>query len=169
MPGAADTTPTRDVEGTVRAAVQPTEEPSKVEAAVRNVFPRAELERTAWGLEGLCGDLARFAALVREQRIPDTARGQLRKGMEGARLRFTLAKQAAAVGRLNFAAREGPLGDLHVEVRAASEEALAAWVEEVAPDTRAWSLEARGLTERRLREQGDYEENLDALDHAADR
>lgn len=152
------------VEGRVRAPVQPTESAEKVAAAVRAVFPDAQLERTRGGLEGPTGGLDRFARLVREQRIPDTARGVLLRGQDGARTRFAVSKQAAAAGRLNFASREGPLGDLAVELAAGSARELAAFIDEAAPDTRAWSLEARGLTEATLRSQEDHERTLDELE-----
>ncbi|HEV8358925.1 MAG TPA: hypothetical protein VGR28_00570 [Candidatus Thermoplasmatota archaeon] len=155
------------VEGRVRAPVQPTESFARVEAAVRAVFPRAELARSAWGVEGSAGSLQRFAELVREQRIPDTARGVLLRGQEGAATRFRVSKQAASAGRLNFAAREGPLGDLDVEISAGSAQELSAFLDEIAPDTRAWSLEDRGLTEKSLRSQEVWERTLDDLEAEA--
>lgn len=152
------------VKALLRAPVQPTESPAKVEAAVRRLFPDAQLRASAWGLEGEAQDLERFAAAVREQRIPDTARGVLLRGQEGPRTRFRLGKQALAAGKLSFATREGPLGDVGVELVAASAAELAQLIDRLAPDTRAWSLEERGLTERSLRQQDAYEASLDALE-----
>ncbi|MCA1812382.1 MAG: hypothetical protein LC624_00335 [Halobacteriales archaeon] len=152
----------------IRAPVQPTESPTKVEAAVRALFPDARLElRGAW-LEGSASDLATLARLVREQRIPDTARGVLLRGQDGGVARFAANKQAAAAGKLNFATREGPLGDIHVEVRAGDAAGLAAAIDEVAPDTRGWSLEERGLTEKTLRAKERDEAVLDDLEHEGD-
>lgn len=156
------------VEAIVRAPVQPTESPARVGAAVRNVFPGASLEERPWGLEGPAGDLGRLGELIRAQRIPDTARGVLLRGQEGSSARFALNKQAAAVGRLNFAAREGPLGDIQVEVRTDSAEELGALIDHLAPDTRGWSLEARGLTGARLRALEEQASLLDTLERRAD-
>lgn len=153
----------------MRAPVQPTESAAKVMAAVRNLFPGARLEATAWGVEGEAGDLATFARLVRDQRIPDTARGVLLRAQDGSRASVSLSKQAAAAGRLNFATREGPLGDIQVEFRGASASELAAFIDQVAPDTRAWSLEARGLTAKGLEAQEGDEAILDDLEHEAER
>lgn len=156
------------LEASLGAPVQPTEGAAKVEAAVRRLFPDAALRHTAWGVEGEARDLRTFARLIRDQRIPDTARGVLLRGQSGATTRFAVSKQAAAAGRLNFATREGPLGDIQVEVRAASSEELLRFIDSAAPDTRAWSLEQRGLTEEKLAQQEGSESYLDAMEREAD-
>jgi uncharacterized protein len=158
----------RVVEASLRAPVQPTETAERVMAAVRNLFPAAELHATERGVEGSSPDAGRLAALIREQRIPDTARGVMLRGQDGGRTRFHVSKQVAAVGKLNFASREGPLGDISVELRAADAAELTRFVDEVAPDTRGWTLEARGLTEKGLRSQDDWEGTLDGLEREAD-
>jgi predicted RNA binding protein with dsRBD fold (UPF0201 family) len=150
----------------LRAPVHPTESAERVLAAIRRVFPAADMQRTPWGVEGSCPDLARFGQLVRGQRIPDTARGVLLRSQDGPRARFTLSKQAAAAGRLNFAALPGPLGDIGVELEAGSAAELTALIDGIAPDTRGWSLEERGLTERSLRAQEQDEDALDDLERA---
>lgn len=156
------------VEAWIRAPVQPTESAAKVAEAVRKLFPEASLEERPGLVEGPAGSLARLGQLVRDQRIPDTARGVLLRGQEGAGSRVKVNKQAAAAGRLNFATREGPLGDIEVEVRGASAQEFAAWVDQVAPDTRTWTLEERGLTEKTLKAKESDEGILDDLDHEAD-
>lgn len=152
----------------MRAPVQPTESAARVAAAVQRLFPEARLAESRGFVEGPAGSLAPLERAIRAQRIRDTARGVLLRGRLGARTRFGLSKQAAAAGRLNFALPEGGLGPIEVELRAASEAELLAFVDRVAPDTRAWSLGARGLTERALREQEEAEARLDALDRSAD-
>lgn len=156
------------ITGSVRAPVQPTESETKVQAAIRKLFPRAELTASASEVQGDLGELDRFASLIRSQRIPDTARGVLLRGQDGARSRFTLSKQAAAAGRLNFASREGPLGDLHVELRAETSQELTEFIDRAAPDTRGWSLEERGLTEKLLKAQTSDEGILDELGREID-
>jgi predicted RNA binding protein with dsRBD fold (UPF0201 family) len=156
------------VEAWVRAPVQPTEGAGKVEAAVRSLFPQASLEADAWGLRGQAGSLDRFAQAIREQRIPDTARGVLLRGQDGATAKVRLNKQAMAAGKLNFATREGPLGDVEVEFRGASAQEVAAFIDQVAPDTRAWTLEERGLTAEGLAAKERDEGILDDLEHDAE-
>ena len=156
------------VEAALRAPVHPTERPERVMDAVRNLFPNAALRATGAGIEGESPDAGRLAHLIREQRIPDTARGMLLRGQDGGRTRFAVNKQAAAAGKLNFATREGPLGDITVELWSADAAELARFIDEVAPDTRSWTLEARGLTEKTLRSQAAWEGTLDDLEHAAD-
>ena len=119
---------------TVSTPVRPTEDPAKVEAALRRFFPDAEVERAADALRATTADLASFRARVWELRIIDTVRGQLLHGAKGGTLRFRLAKQAAAAGKVSFPPTPHPLGDL--EVRAEVEpgdpwpdaERLAWWV-----------------------------------------
>ena len=152
----------------VRAPVQPTESAAKVAEAVRHLFPEAQLAETSWGVEGPAGSLDRFAAAIREQRIPDTARGVLLRAQDGARARVVLNKQAAAVGKLNFATRPGPLSDIDLELRAASAQELSALIDKVAPDTRGWTLEARGLTAQDLTAKERDEAVLDDLEREAD-
>lgn len=156
-----------EAEAWLRVAVHPTESEDRVRTAVLRLFPAAELQPAPGGLAGRCPDLGRLREAIREQRIPDTARGVLLRGQEGGATRFAVGKQAAAAGKLNFASREGPLGDIHVELRAADARALAAVIDELAPDTRGWTLEARGLTEKSLRAQGAEEDLLDRLDREA--
>ena len=60
---------------------------------------------------------------VRTQKIRDSARGALLAGIDGHRVRFTLNKQAAYVGRVSFAANS-PLGDLEIEMEDEEPEAL---------------------------------------------
>lgn len=156
------------LEAFLRAPVQPTESPAKVEAAVHRLFPDARLDRGAWGLEGPARDLSKFRRLIREQRIPDTARGVLLRHQDGGKTRFAVSKQAAAVGRLNFAAREGPLGDIQVELRAGDAAELMRFIDDAAPDTRAWTLEDRGLTEEKLALQDASEASLDAMERATE-
>jgi uncharacterized protein len=101
----------------IRAPCRPTESPSKVRLAVLNVFPDAVFSREEDEIEAESSSLERLRERIRTQKIRDSARGALRAGVEGRRIRFTLNKQAAYVGRVSFAANS-PLGDLEIEVEA---------------------------------------------------
>ncbi|MHB8604746.1 MAG: RNA-binding domain-containing protein [Thermoplasmatota archaeon] len=122
----------------VRAAVRPTEDPERVERAVLNLFPGADLARGALEITGEARDLARLASLVSEHRIPDTARGVMVRGIDAAdatRSRFLLGKQAAFVGKPNFGPQASPLGEIEVTLAAESPQALERAIYACAPDT----------------------------------
>ena len=107
----------------VRTPCRPTESPSKVKLAVLNLFPDAQFSREEGEVEAESSSFDRLRERIRTQKIRDAARGALFAGVEGHRLRFALNKQAAFVGRVNFAA-SSPLGDIVVEVEADNPEAL---------------------------------------------
>jgi len=80
-----------------------------------NLFPDLRIESAEDRVVGVTDRLDRLRELIRNQRIRDTARRQLRAGREGNRTLVSLSKQAASVGVVNFAAGS-PLGDLLVEI-----------------------------------------------------
>jgi len=101
----------------VVAPVAATELPERVEQAVREIFPEAELEREADRIVAATHTVETFAWKLREQRILDTARGALLTGQSGERIAFELKKQAAFEGVVNFAVgNEAELGDIEVEM-----------------------------------------------------
>lgn len=97
------------------APVRPTEDPEKVTQAVRNLFPDARIEVRPDAVLGETESLDRLREMIRNQKIRDAARSQLLHGRRGTRTAFTLNKQAAFMGRVNFAA-SSPLGDIEVEI-----------------------------------------------------
>ncbi|MEM4729441.1 MAG: RNA-binding domain-containing protein [Thermoplasmata archaeon] len=85
-------------------------------------------------LVGRGESVAKFAELLRRQRIRDAARRVLLKGMKGESLTvFRLNKQAAFVGKVSFSEGESPLGDITVRLE---HPGLMALIDSVAPDTR---------------------------------
>ena len=104
----------------VATPVRPTEDPHKVEAALRRFFPGAEVERASDGLRAHGGTLEAFRSRIWELRIIDTVRGQVLHGLaaDKASTVFRLSKQAAAAGKVSFPPTPHPLGDLtvHLEV-----------------------------------------------------
>ena len=117
-------------EATVETPIRPTESASRVRAAVLNLFPEASLEEGEV-LRGPAGSLDRFAELLGQQRIRDSAREILLGSIRGRRLVFHLNKQAAFVGRVSFSAH-APLGDIQVTVVSDDLQSL---VQELAPAT----------------------------------
>lgn len=121
----------------VRAPLRPTEDPEKVRAAILRLFPGATVEAGADELTATAPSLDRVRELVRSQRIPDTARGQMLAGlsMDGASARFLLGKQAAAAGRAHFGPLRSPLGDLEVSLFGDEAFEVERAIYRVAPDT----------------------------------
>ncbi len=99
----------------VRAGCKPTESLPKVKIAILNLFPDARFFREDDIVEAESSSLDRVRERIRAQKIRDAARGALFAGIDGPRLRFTLNKQAAYVGKVSFAAGS-PLGDLDIEI-----------------------------------------------------
>jgi predicted RNA binding protein with dsRBD fold (UPF0201 family) len=128
--------PQRVLRITARAPLRPTEDAARVRAALLALFPRARIEERAGELHAEGDDGERLRDLVRAERIPDSARGQMLHGMspDGATARFRLAKQAAAVGRASFGALGGPLGEIDVEIAGEPGEVERA-IYRIAPDT----------------------------------
>jgi len=99
---------------TVTTPVRPTEEAAKVAAAATRLVPGV-VEHAADALVVRADSLDALRARVWELRIIDTVRGQLLPGASGGVLRFRLAKQAAAAGKVSFPPTPHPLGDLEVK------------------------------------------------------
>ena len=121
----------------VETQVRPTEDRSKVEAAVRKIFPILELSLSGDLLVGESTQteaLARLHGLLRQQAILDSARAVMRAGREGNTVRFALNKQAAFAGKVSFTDGESPLGPIVVRLEAPNPERL---IDYLAPPTRA--------------------------------
>jgi len=99
----------------IEAAVKPTENPAKVKAAVLNIFPDASFTESEGLLTAEARSLDRLKEVFATQRIRDAARKVLRSSMSPSALRFSLNKQAAFVGKANFAL-PSPLGAIVITV-----------------------------------------------------
>lgn len=99
----------------VEAPCQSTESVSKIEAALRNLFPDLVIVRAEDRVVGTTTRLDHLRERIRNQKIRDTARGQLLAGRRGDRTTIRLSKQAAYAGVVNFAVGS-PLGDILVEI-----------------------------------------------------
>lgn len=119
----------------ITCPLNPTEVRDRVEAAITNLFPTAELEERNGELIGTAHSLDRFADRLREQGIVDAARDVLRRRVEGDTVSFELKKQAAYEGVVNFSVgNPDELGDIHVRVRV-EEPSMEAFIDHVAPQT----------------------------------
>lgn len=111
---------------------RPTESREKVVAAVRALFPDADLSGDEM-LVGESSSLDVFAEALRRQKIRDAARAIMLKGLSGNRIHFRLNKQVAIVGKVSFSEEAHPLGDIEVVIEAEDPRAV---IDAVAPSTR---------------------------------
>jgi len=103
----------------VEAEVKPSEDSSKVERAVKNLFPSLTLERgeeRVWGASEDPAVLSHLKELLRLQAIRDSSRSALLRGKREGGLEFGLNKQVAFVGKVSFTEGETPLGPIRVVI-----------------------------------------------------
>ena len=114
-----------DVSIQVRADIFPTEDPDKVQTAIRNIIGDIELERMKHAdqsaVEGCLVGLDSLHVLrniLRRMRIRDAARTVFMKSSNGNALKFSLNKQAAYTGRVSFHnSDDSSLGSIHVMIQ----------------------------------------------------
>jgi len=115
-----------DLKVTVETVVHPTEDEAKVERALHNIFPSAQIQRVGTrgddivlGIRGGEVDfLANLRSMIRQERIRSAARSILFSRTRGQRIRIYLNKQAAFAGRVSFCELEGesPHGPVSIEI-----------------------------------------------------
>jgi predicted RNA binding protein with dsRBD fold (UPF0201 family) len=128
---------------TISADVNPTENEEKVREAIANIFPDIELEIEEFGKgqrllgEGDISSLSNLHRLIREEEIIDTSRSRLNIGMdeEGKFTYFIVSKQVATVGRLNYPAKDEPLGSIRVFIDADSTDEMERFLDWLTPPT----------------------------------
>ena len=119
----------------ISAPVRDTEVSDRVEDAIRNVFPDAEIERRPGEVVATAHSLERLSERLHQQQILDTARSVFFSHRRGNRFAFALKKPAAFEGWVNFSVDDpGELGDITVEVLVDQPD-LEAYVDHVAPRT----------------------------------
>lgn len=100
------------------APVYPTEDADRVRQAILALFPNADVEEGHGELIGRAHSVDRLGEMLADQRILETARGELLGGIEGDTVSFSVKKQAASAGVVNFALDEpAELGDIAVSIR----------------------------------------------------
>jgi len=101
----------------IEVPVSPTEVTDRVEDAVSNVFPNAEFSHDPGKLVAETHTLEPFSDVLHEQEILDTARREFFKHADDESFSFSLKKQAAFEGVVNFAVgNPDELGDITVDV-----------------------------------------------------
>ncbi|MFD1571117.1 RNA-binding domain-containing protein [Halorubrum laminariae] len=117
------------------APVHDTEVTDRVADAVSNVFPDAEPTHEDGALVAEAHTLDAFSDVLHEQEILDTARRVFLNNVDDDGFSFSLKKQAAFEGVVNFAVGEpDELGEIAVDVRV-REPDVESFVDYVAPET----------------------------------
>lgn len=126
------------IEVTAETVVNPTEDQSKVEKALRAVLRVDSIEKTELSRECLLlrtkasglDSLAPLRAMLRQDRIRDAARAVLFSGTEGKRIRFYINKQVAYVNHVSFMQpdSESPLGPISVEISCDDPTSVIDWI-----------------------------------------
>jgi len=99
----------------IETVLHPTEDPLKVKAAVLNIFPDAAFVELEGTIRAEASSLDHLKELFKRQLIRDTAFHVLRGSIGETGLSFSLNKQAAFVGKANFAP-PSPMGAIRVMV-----------------------------------------------------
>lgn len=102
-----------------------------MQLALLRLFPDLVFEREDDRVVGTTSSLEKLRELIRNQRIRDSARGQLLAGRFRDGTRVALSKQAAFMGVVNFSVGS-PLGDIEVEIES---DDLTATLDDVAEST----------------------------------
>jgi predicted RNA binding protein with dsRBD fold (UPF0201 family) len=119
----------------IEVPVRDTEATDRVDDAVRNVFPDAEPVHEDGRLVAEAHTLDAFSDVLHEQEILDTARRVFLRNSTDEGFAFSLKKQAAFEGVVNFAVGESDeLGEIDVDVRV-REPDVESFVDYVAPET----------------------------------
>lgn len=119
----------------VTTPVFPTEDSERVREAIQKLFPRIELTLADGELSGECHELDRFVDRIHEQAIVDTARDVFLSNRRDDSFSFSLKKQAAYEGVVNFAVgNPDELGEIAVTV-IVEEPDVVTFIDEIAPRT----------------------------------
>ncbi len=124
----------------MEAVINPTEDPEKVERAVRNLVGEAvELRTVRVGeLQTIVGEgeglecLRRLKHLLRVRMIRDAAREAMMRSISGNTLTIHLNRHAAYAGKASFTEPYGecPLGPITITIECESPEEVVEWLTE---------------------------------------
>ncbi|WP_435348424.1 RNA-binding domain-containing protein [Haloarchaeobius sp. HRN-SO-5] len=119
----------------ITAPVKDTEVTDRVRDAITNIFPEATVSESPGELIAETHQVDHFSELLHEQAILDTARGAFLSNRDDDTIQFSLKKQAAYEGVVNFAVgNPDELGDIDVRMRV-TDPSVEAFVDFVAPPT----------------------------------
>ncbi|MCH4815153.1 MAG: RNA-binding domain-containing protein [Saccharolobus sp.] len=121
----------------VVAEVRPSEDVNKVLSAISNFFDFEKINTRKEGIIDILvleartlKSLLKFHRVLRNERILDSARKYLMKGIEGNTIAFMIHKQAAAVGVLSFvdSDKESPLGAIKFYIEYQNPKGVVDWL-----------------------------------------
>jgi len=115
----------------ISCPVYPSEVQEKVREAILKIFPDASIERAEDGFKGEAST-GRFYDLIRKQKILDSTRSMMFKGLRGNKIVLHLNKQVASVGKISFTEPRTILGTITVTIECDEPEAL---IDQIAPRT----------------------------------
>ncbi len=116
------------MEVSIEAEVHNTEDDEKVRKAVLNIFPDADIEKSDGKIVARTHTLDRFQEILRDLRIRDTARHFLMGKIEGDRIKFSISKQAAFMGKISLGGTNPALGEIGIEIRDENPTKLIHWL-----------------------------------------
>ncbi len=102
----------------VIADVKSTEDPEKVKKSILNIFPDIIVEEKEKEIIGYSEEddvLSRFIELIHSEAIRDSVNMVLKEGTQGAKISFSMNKQAAFACMVNLS-RSSPLGPIKVKI-----------------------------------------------------
>jgi len=127
-----------DIEIEAEAFIHPTEDPERVEKAIKTVFPTSSMTlesqteevRILRAREHGKQALIPLQSLLRQDRIRDAARSVLMSGISNNMITFDLNKQVAFVRHISFSMpnAETPLGPITVRIRCKDPIGLIEWL-----------------------------------------
>jgi predicted RNA binding protein with dsRBD fold (UPF0201 family) len=123
----------------VSSKINPTEDPDKVQKAIKNIFPIGSIKKDQDSIT-LTGDsttLENLKKIMEQRKIRATARSIMESSIKHERseseiketsIEFILSKQTAFVGVVNFVeGTPSPLGDIPVEIITSDIEEFLDW------------------------------------------
>ena len=123
------------IDARIETPVNDTEVTDRVADAIQHVFPKATVESRPGKLVAETHSLDAFSDVLFEQEILDTARREFFKHADEAGFTFSLKKQAAYKGVVNFAVgNPDELGDITVSVTV-REPDVESFIDHIAPPT----------------------------------
>ncbi len=125
-----------EVQVIIESNILPTEDESKVERAVRNIFPLIEIhfeENKGRKIKGHAKGLkilSEFRSLLKRSRIRAAARSIMLSSMSASTIILALNKQAAYAGHISFTtvSNESPLGPITIIIQSSKPQEVIDWL-----------------------------------------
>jgi predicted RNA binding protein with dsRBD fold (UPF0201 family) len=127
-----------DIKIIIESDILPTEDQSKIERAVRNIFPLIEIHLEKKEGRKIIGHaiglkkLSEFRTLLKKSRIRAAARSIMLKSISGSNITLALNKQAAYARHVSFTTdpNESPLGPIVLIIQSPKPQEIIDWLVE---------------------------------------